>query len=460
MNRLLPLGCLLLASCAVAPRTSGPVPTNPGTVPIPEAERVVAEPVQWTLADCLGRARSANHDLLQAERAVAIARSGIDLARSAFFPRIEAAARWDNRSNDPGARMNGIEQVTSERAITSAGVTLRQPIWDSGNAMYQVRAGRARLAAVGERAAQARLDLDRAVVEACVTYQDAHSLVEVMRDGQRSLGAQVRVARDRFANGLAGKEEVLSAELALNERDQDAIQAEHAVELARCALNRLLARPGDARLELAQLPVAAAVVADAAEAERLALADRPDVRAAAHAVAAAEADVEVALTGHLPQFGLMAAYDTTSNSYMLHRDWWSVGVGVQLSLTDGGATSARVEGARLSVAQARDALAAIRDAAAFDARRAWLAWDEAWRRQALAAAAVQLAEENLRISEDRYRQGLISSSELAGEEERRTRARTAVLRVHAATAAATAALCRAIGRPIAIGRSEANGVQP
>lgn len=453
MRRLVLVCGLAAAGCSPdRPRTAVPAPA-PGPIAggLPAAAELPAEPALWTIDDCLRRARAANHDLHQAELAVAAANAGLGQARAAFLPRIEAGARWDTRSNHPGARMGGIEQITSEIAVGTAEVSLRQPLWDSGSAWYQVRAGRARLAAASERAAQARLDLDRAVVEALATCQDAQALVEVMRDGQRSLAAQVRVARDRFANGLAGREEVLSAELALNERDQDAIRAAHAVELARNALNRLLARPCDAPLALAPLPAAGLDVPDQAAAERLALGGRPDVRAAEHACAAAEADILVERSGHLPNVGLFAAWDVTDNEFVLHRQWWSAGIGVQLAVLDGGATSARVESARVRADQARAALAAAREGAAFEARQAWLDWDEARRRQELSAAAVRLAEENLRISEDRYRQGLISSSDLAQEEERRTRARTAALQVHAATVASAAALCRAIGRPITFG---------
>jgi outer membrane protein TolC len=414
-----------------------------------------AEPAAWTLADCLRRAREANHGLRQAGLAVEQARTGIALARAAFLPRIEAMARRDVRSNDMGARLNGMEQITSERAISSAEVALKQPLWDSGSAWFQVRAGRERLAETAALARQARLDLERAVVDAAVAYQDAQRLVALLRDTRGALEGQLRVARDRRANGLAGAEEVLSAELARNQRDQDILGAEHGVDLARSALNRLLARPLGAALELAELPDPQAWVAGIGDAEAQAVAHRPDVQAAAHAAAAAEADIRTAQVQHLPWVGLMAAYDATTNDYVLNPTWWSVGVGVQMTLTDGGATSARVAAARLQLDAARERLAALREEAAFAARRAGLAWEESRRQEALADEAVRLAEENLRISQDRYRQGLITATDLALEEERRTRARTVRLRIHAEAVSAAVALGVAVGRGV-----EAPGATP
>lgn len=439
---------LALAGCGPAVRLAA-LPAPAAAVPAPaKAAEAPAEPALWTLADCLARARAENHSLRQAMLAVEQARSGIALARSGMLPHLDAMVRGEHRSNDPGANFNGKAQVTGDRDTGIAEVALIQPLWDSGNAFAQMRAGRARLEATVAAGKQARLDLDRAVVDAAVAYQDAQRLLDLLRDTRGTLEGQVRVASDRRANGLAGAEEVLSAELARNQRDQDILTAGHAVELARCVLNRLLARPLAAPLALAELPAPAAWVAGIADPETAALAGRPDVRAAAHAVAAAEAEVRVAQSGFWPYAGVRAAWNATTDDHVLNQDWWTVGIGMQLNLTDGGATMARVDGARVQLRSAREREAEVRDAAALAARRAALAWEEASRREQLAAEAVRLAEENLRISLDRYRQGLITATDLALEEERRTRARTSQLRNHAESVAAAMALATAVGRSL------------
>jgi outer membrane protein TolC len=153
-----------------------------------------------------------------------------------------------------------------------------------------------------------------------------------------------------------------------------------------------------------------------------ALEARPEAAALRSRVAAAEAAAGIARAASLPQAGLLAGYDyarPNSRVLPLVPEWkgtWSVGVSVSWNAFDGGRSSA---GAAQAEAQAQAARAQLEDLE----RRVRLevterALDLETARAGLLVAQrnLEAARENLRVSRDRYREGVAFSSDLLDAE--------------------------------------------
>jgi outer membrane protein TolC len=179
---------------------------------------------------------------------------------------------------------------------------------------------------------------------------------------------------------------------------------------------------------------------------------RPEIAGLRARAAAAEAAVRIARSAGLPQASLEAGFDYARPNLRIlpltdtWNDSWRVGVNVSLRAFDGGRTSAAVAQAR---AQADAALRQLDDferRVRLDVTAATL--DLASRRAALEVAERNLesARENVRVSQDRYREGLIPASELLDAQQRLLQ--SGLSRTHSSTQLrqASANLDRAVGR--------------
>ncbi len=162
--------------------------------------------------------------------------------------------------------------------------------------------------------------------------------------------------------------------------------------------------------------------------------------------------MRVVRSATLPQAGLSAGYDYAKpNTRILPPtdEWkgsWSVGVSLTLTAFDGGRTAAAAAQARAQAESVRRQLEDAERRVRLEVTSRVLDLGAARSGVAVAERNLEAAGENVRVSRDRYREGLVPSSELLDAE-------TALLlagldRTSAATALqlARAHLKRAVGR--------------
>jgi outer membrane protein TolC len=194
-----------------------------------------------------------------------------------------------------------------------------------------------------------------------------------------------------------------------------------------------------------------AEVADVATLVAQALDARPECASLRARLAAAEARVRVEQAARWPQVMASGGYDYANPNRRIMppsaawKDSWDVGVSLSLNLFDGGKTSAAVARARARSdaihAQLDDAMRRIRlqvTQRALDLKAAVAAIR-------VAARSVEAARENQQVASDRYREGLIPSSELLDAEVGLLRAGLDLTDAQAEARLAAAGLDRALG---------------
>ncbi|MBI5368971.1 MAG: TolC family protein [Planctomycetes bacterium] len=398
-----------------------------------------------TLDECLRLARTGRRSLRAAERRVLIARDRIEEARSYGQPQHVAEGKIGERSNDPGARLGGDPVITGEREVWTAQVAMLVPIYNFGGAAGRLDGARAEAEIAAADAERAGQDLELAVRSAYFRVLEARSIRSVVEDSLRVVGRQVEVARDFAAQGLVAQSDVLTAEVQLATRRQEQSQAQGNLALAVATLNRVLGLPVERPTEVVEVTDAPGWTGSCEEAVRRAAEHRPDLQALAQRIDVEAAGYRVARAALFPGLYAFGAYDHSSDDFLLHQNWLTGGFGVQWSLFDGGATWAKIRRQRTQIAEAEDLRAEGLAEAALAIRSAWLSLQEAAERAPVAAKSIELAAENLRVANDQYAQGLISSADLLTEEDRLSRARAAACRATYDQQEAYARLLHAVG---------------
>jgi len=189
---------------------------------------------------------------------------------------------------------------------------------------------------------------------------------------------------------------------------------------------------------------------DSVLAER-AQAERKDLQASAALAEAARSSASAARGGYWPQLQLYANYGYLHPNQRYQPvipeflGSWDVGVNLSFDLWNWGRTSRKAEAADAGVRQAEESYAQLRDDVALEVHRAALTVRRAREKLGVGQLGVEQAKENLRMTSDRYRNGLATSADLLDAEVALVQARTSLTGAQVEYALAKSRLERAVG---------------
>jgi outer membrane protein len=310
-------------------------------------------------------------------------------------------------------------------------------------------------AGADERSEEADLVLN--ITSAYWFLFQAGELKSVVDENIRRLETYEADVQRLLAGGLATRNDLLRIQVQLSNARLSRIDAENDLRLAAMTLNNLMGRPLDGPVTLASTPPSRPDTTwwetlMSAERAAQAIDDRPDLIAMRSRVEAARAGVTAAQGGWWPQIAFSASYfySRPNPRYLPTRDeflgTWEVGIGVQLDLWNFGATSAQTGQARAALRQTELALEQLSENAALEIRRQQLALRRAVEKADVVRLAVEQAEENLRITSDKFKNGLATSADLIDADVAALTARTSRTGAAVEAELARARLARALGR--------------
>jgi len=370
-------------------------------------------PLTLNGAVALGRARGVQGEIARLNARAVDRRAGQHT--SELLPNINASAgvsRQTNNLTEFGLAIPGFPAVTDPFTLYAFRARATQVLFD--RSVWDRRRG-------GEAEANAaRYDAtagaDAAGFTAGVAWLRAVSAEETVRarEADSLVAAELlRMAREQLQAGTSAAIDVTRAELNASVVRGELVSARNARALARLDLNRALLFPADTVLVLSDTLDAGTegLPSDADSAVAFAMAHRPEMAAERERTRAQALQRAAVTWENLPSvagFGQMNQSGMTMDS--LHYSW-SLGVQVTVPIFDGLRRQRRAQeqGAKLDAQEFRER--DLRNAIAIDARGALL--DLASSREAVEVAAerLQLAEQELRQAEERFRAGAAGSVE-------------------------------------------------
>jgi outer membrane protein TolC len=227
--------------------------------------------------------------------------------------------------------------------------------------------------------------------------------------------------------GMATRNDLLKIDLQLSNARLAQVDAENDVDVAMMNLNNVLGQPADRPLHITSTPAMPAredslsVMPDVLPADSLvgrAMTGRDDLAAMQSRVEASRLGVTAAQAGWWPQVNLTAnyAYARPNQRYLPAVDkfkgTWEVGIGMQFDIWNWGTTLYQTDQARSQLLQNELLLDQLRDNAALEVRRSRLAVVRAAKRITVAHEAINQADENARTTDEKYRNGLATSTDV------------------------------------------------
>lgn len=303
------------------------------------------------------------------------------------------------------------------------GVTVKAPLFDQRQTTTRVT--RAQL---GRKQADARTDQ----VEQQVRFETlrafyglllAEARKEVADEAVKLAEADVKLSRDRVDAGTAVVSDLLAAEVQLAEARQQVIQTDGDMITAEAALNTALGLPiATPRKISGALAEKKFDVADQEELMRQAMAHRPDLNRAGLGVRSGEVLAEGARNEYLPRVDIFANFGASRNNFVNGSTDYTVGASVTFNLFDAG-RSARIAQARAAANLAASEQQHLSNQIRLEVVRAHQQFISARERLKVAERIINQASEALRITQDRYQEGLTTITEVLRAETTLTRAR-------------------------------------
>jgi outer membrane protein len=457
LSGLIPFAvCLALFAGRSAAQDESGAPPPPAALPLSTAP---GEALRLSLEETIQRALAASARLGQLRSYRDGAEAELSGARAERLPQVNLTALYTRYSNVPELSLQlppPVGTITIFPDIPdnySSRLAVSVPVFTGGRLSSLV-------AAAGQDREAAARDVDSGsqdlVLETSGSYWSLVTALEnekVLQEALSAYDAHLKDARNRENRGLAAKNEVLAVQVERDHADLALVRAGNDADVLRADLGRLLDLPygtrveptaGLDRLELPREQTPALV--------QEALTSRPERAALKARIEAADARAHASKADRYPQARFSAGYDYANPNRRIFpylarwQDTWDASVVLSFRVFDSGRTAASIARSTAEADAARHQLEDLDRKIEFEVTRRLLELSSATAAVDVAEKSLESARENKRVAADRYRAGVIPSSELLDSEVALLRAGLERTEALAGQHLALAALQRALGR--------------
>lgn len=396
-----------------------------------------------TLGEAWRRGLEASDQLNASAKQVQAAEAQVRAAEAARWPSVSATGSYlaldreleiepdipDEITVDSGIPLIG--QITTpipaefqtfplaDQQFPQAGISATLPLYTGGQIASTIAAAESRLSA---SRAQRQGTEQQVLMDVATAYlgvlRARHGLTATQKQVD-TLQSHVEDVGNLLRQGYVPRGDLLAVQTALAEARDRRSRARDAVDLAEANYNRLLARPLEAPVNLADLrpredlpPLEQAV----AQAQR----NRPELKTLQAGIESLGHAADAVRAQMMPRLAAVAGYNYIGVDLLKENTFGYVGLGLQWRLFDFGLTGGQVESVVAQAGSAEDQLAAARKGIELQVRQAWLQAQTSLDRVEVARQGLSYAEESLQDVRNRYSNQLATNAEVLDAETRRT----------------------------------------
>ena len=330
----------------------------------------------------------------------------------------------------PFAAMNGMEITAGTKDNYNWAIEAKQPLFAGGGILANYQASR-----IGEDAAnlEEKAKYQDVVKEVKIAYFNilrAQRIQDAARQSVEMLNAHRDVAQNYFNVGIIPKNDLLHAEVELANGKQALVRAQNAVELAKSSFNTVLKRKIFTPVEIVDILTYHPLNQSFEECLNVAQKARPELKISSLKAAQAGKIVRVAQSDYFPALSLVGNYsrfgDNPSVSGSDYKDMesWYVMAVASWNFWEWGKTKFRVDASKAKENQALEASKELNDQITLEIKNAYLILQETESQIAVSQKLIEQSEENFRISEERYKERVATSTEVLDAQTLLTKAKS------------------------------------
>ena len=231
--------------------------------------------------------------------------------------------------------------------------------------------------------------------------------------------AHLQDAKNLVAAGMMIQNDMLKIEVQLSDVTLRQIDAENAVKLSMVALNSTIGIELNTQIEIASgMQYVSTEYSDLEKLIGDAIEKRAEIKSADFRIKAGQAGVTIAESSWYPQIGLIGDYYYSKPNQRIFPSrnqfdaTWDAGVNVSINVWNWLTTAHQTEQAQAQLSQSVDALSIIKDGITLEVTQNFLSFNQAKRRIDVSELGVKQADENMRNTEDKFKNGLATTTDV------------------------------------------------
>jgi outer membrane protein len=390
---------------------------------LPGLLSVEAEDGTFTLRRTVESALEANLALKKSLDEIDAASANRNAATTEFFPTLNARYGYIERDKPTrqtlGTGAGTVDVLINPEHEYNFVTSFSQPIF-TGFALYN----QYKIADLGLDVAEftERLTRQDVILDAKNAYYlilKSQKLLEVADDTVKLITAQKEVAENMYQVGMSPLNDLLQSQVQLANAKQSYITAQNNLDLAKAQFNTLLRRPVNA-------PVKVADILDYTPWEKdidycLALAEelRLEIEVADLQVQIAEKDYKLSQRNFFPTVNLTGTWtrrgedwDVDGGEGIADKDFWDIRATASWDFWEWGRTRFGVKEKLSRLSQAKLGKQQILDNIFLEVKQAYLRTLESQKNITTIEKAIEQSKENLRITEERFKEQVSTSTDV------------------------------------------------
>ena len=354
------------------------------------------------------KVKAYNQDIKSAGYAVSIRQEAEKSAKADFLPSLSgnADASYTGNPLELYRELPSIETplyFQGRDTKYGASVTLLQPVYSGG----ALKAG----------LEKSRKEKESALYEEKRVTNDVlyQAMVEVAAGFKESVAALVEVVRHRVEEEYTDRNDLLMAEVKLNDAEFRLEQARNEAEVARLSMNSFSGEASDKVILTDSLVVPLTEVQVYEQTLETAMAHRPELRIAANQVAIQQSAARIANSRYLPKLSVGVDGSYSSPGYDFNSDLdpnYMVYAKLSVPIFEWGKRKNTRRIGKLDVNRALENQSKVADGVRLEVETAYYTYTQAVRQVCLTESSLAKAATSEQLAMDKYKEGTISIVEV------------------------------------------------
>ena len=298
-------------------------------------------------------------------------------------------------------------------------LSLQQPIFTGFGLKSMVNKADAQAKAAEYDYNRAEDELVYNIKAAYWNLSQANQYRSLIAESIRLMEAHLKDIENFYQQGLVTKDEILKVKVQLSKIQLILVEAESGVKIAQLNLNNTIGLPYDAEVELAsEVDASSMGDYDLQDLIDKAFTSRSELKALDFRIEALQAGVAGAGAALYPQVFLTGNYYYSRPNQRIQptkeefQGTWDIAVGISYELWNWGRTFQQKEQARAELFKAQDNREILKDAVVMEVTMGYLQWEQACNRIETAQLGVEYAEENYRVTLQRFKNDIATNTDL------------------------------------------------
>ncbi len=410
-----------------------------------------------TLEESIKIALEQSPTVLKARAEIEAAEGVEGQARAGFLPQISLNAGIGKYYSKPVALQTNIglfEAGIDEQAdMTSCSASLTQAIFTAGKLSSSLGMASKGLEIAREELKRITQEVKFNVISAYYGILKAKKFVELSGQSVEMARGHLGRINALMAVGMSTRADLLRGEVQLANAEVGLTKAKQALEIAKNHFNNSLGRDLSASVELTEIEYETEEIPvyDYDGLLKIAYETRPDWRQYILSKRISEDEVGLAYSGLWPMLSLVGNYDVGSTkypSYQSDTETWTALLSASWNIFDGTATWNKIKESKAKLEANKASESDVKKAIALEVKDANFALRSAKENLAGTQKALDLAEENFKIADLRYKSGVGTNLEVIDAQVAVTQARIEYLQAQHDLQIAKSRINKVIGREI------------